>query len=545
MNRQIMKLISLLALALSFLSQPAMAANVWASVSKNKVVKNEVFQLRVVVDEKVSSDDIDFSGLQKDFYVGRPSFSSSINIVNGNRSTRSEWNLTLAAQTLGVAKIPAFTVNGASSKPIAIQVTMDRDEPKISDLVELRSSLDKTTLYPNESASLQTRLIIKADPRRLQNPNVVPPRVDGLTLTQIGEPNQYQSVLGGVEVTVLDQNYLITADQPGEYTLTSAAFKGSVVYGNDRTGTTKLISVDTPVKTFDIKVEDKPAGYTGVWLPTSELNLAQTWTSADGENIASSSTPQAKVGDSITRELTLDIKGLSSDRFPNLKIAYPQGIRVYEEKPQFAQLDNGFTRMTLKQVLIPQQTGKVDLPEVNLNWWDSQNKQQKTARLGGLSLDVSPGESLNIPVPASPYTAPADVKTVTVSDPGIWPYLTGLFALLWAISTVLWLTKRPQTIESDNRQINVPLKSSDALIEALKAGDHFKAQHCASKWLAEAQINDPSLVNEIQNELDEMQKCHFSQQETGWNAAKLLKLINKVDKMPRAAEKPKERLAKL
>ncbi|MER2498928.1 BatD family protein [Vibrio neptunius] len=545
MNRQIMKLISLLALALSFLSQPAMAANVWASVSKNKVVKNEVFQLRVVVDEKVSSDDIDFSGLDQDFYVGRPSFSSSINIVNGNRSTRSEWNLTLAAQTLGVAKIPAFTVNGASSKPIAIQVTMDRDEPKVSDLVELRSSLDKTTLYPNESASLQTRLIIKADPRRLQNPNVVPPRVDGLTLTQIGEPNQYQSVLGGVEVTVLDQNYLITADQPGEYTLTSAAFKGSVVYGNDRTGTTKLISVDTPVKTFDIKVEDKPAGYTGVWLPTSELNLAQTWTSADGENIASSSTPQAKVGDSITRELTLDIKGLSSDRFPNLKIAYPQGIRVYEEKPQFAQLDNGFTRMTLKQVLIPQQTGKVDLPEVNLNWWDSQNKQQKTARLGGLSLDVSPGESLNIPVPASPYTAPADVKTVTVSDPGIWPYLTGLFALLWAISTVLWLTKRPQTIESDNRQINVPLKSSDALIEALKAGDHFKAQHCASKWLAEAQINDPSLVNEIQNELDEMQKCHFSQQETGWNAAKLLKLINKVDKMPRAAEKPKERLAKL
>ncbi|CAM3153036.1 BatD family protein [Vibrio neptunius] len=545
MNRQIMKLISLLALALSFLSQPAMAANVWASVSKNKVVKNEVFQLRVVVDEKVSSDDIDFSGLDQDFYVGRPSFSSSINIVNGNRSTRSEWNLTLAAQTLGVAKIPAFTVNGASSKPIAIQVTMDRDEPKVSDLVELRSSLDKTTLYPNESASLQTRLIIKADPRRLQNPNVVPPRVDGLTLTQIGEPNQYQSVLGGVEVTVLDQNYLITADQPGEYTLTSAAFKGSVVYGNDRTGTTKLISVDTPVKTFDIKVEDKPAGYTGVWLPTSELNLAQTWTSADGENIASSSTPQAKVGDSITRELTLDIKGLSSDRFPNLKITYPQGIRVYEEKPQFAQLDNGFTRMTLKQVLIPQQTGKVDLPEVNLNWWDSQNKQQKTARLGGLSLDVSPGESLNIPVPASPYTAPADVKTVTVSDPGIWPYLTGLFALLWAISTVLWLTKRPQTIESDNRQINVPLKSSDALIAALKAGDHFKAQHCASKWLAEAQINDPSLVNEIQNELDEMQKCHFSQQETGWNAAKLLKLINKVDKMPRAAEKPKERLAKL
>ncbi|KFI12669.1 BatD [Vibrio sp. B183] len=544
MNRQIMKLISLVVLALAFASPAAMAANVWATVSKNKVVKNEVFQLRVVVDEKVSSDDIDFSGLEKDFYVGRPSFGSSINIVNGDRSTRSEWNLTLAAQTLGVANIPAFTVNGASSKPIAIQVTMDTDEPKVSDLVELRSSLDKTTLYPNESASLRTRLIIKADPRRLQSPNVIPPQVDGLTLAQIGEPKQYQSVLGGVEVTVLDQAYRVTANQPGEYTLQGAAFKGSVVYGNDRTGTTKLISVDTPAKIFAIKVEDKPAGYSGVWLPTSELKLTQTWVAANGEPIPSSTTHQAKVGDSITREVTLDIEGLSSDRFPNLKISYPQGIRVYEEKPQFTQLENGFTRMTLKQVLIPQQTGDVQLSEINLNWWDSQNKQQKTAHLDGIALAVSPGESLNIPVPASQYSAPAEVKTVTVKDPGFWPYLTALFALLWVITTVLLFRKRNTSVETQQKPI-APLDTSGRLISALEEQDHFKVQHCASEWLQEAQISDKALLADIQNELDEMQKSRFSQQEAGWNASKLLKLIKKVDKMPRAKGKPEETLAKL
>ncbi|NUW70105.1 BatD family protein [Vibrio coralliilyticus] len=539
-----MKLISLVVLALSFVSPAAMAANVWATVSKNKVVKNEVFQLRVVVDEKVSSDDIDFSALEKDFYVGRPSFGSSINIVNGDRSTRSEWNLTLAAQTLGVANIPAFTVSGASSKPIAIQVTMDTDEPKVSDLVELRSSLDKTTLYPNESASLRTRLIIKADPRRLQSPNVIPPQVDGLTLAQIGEPKQYQSVLGGVEVTVLDQAYRVTANQPGEYTLQGAAFKGSVVYGNDRTGTTKLISVDTPAKIFAIKVEDKPAGYSGVWLPTSELKLTQTWVAANGEPIPSSTTHQAKVGDSITREVTLDIEGLSSDRFPNLKISYPQGIRVYEEKPQFTQLENGFTRMTLKQVLIPQQTGDVQLSEINLNWWDSQNKQQKTAHLDGIALAVSPGESLNIPVPASQYSAPAEVKTVTVSDPGFWPYLTALFALLWVITTALLFRKRNTSVQNQQKPI-APLDTSGRLISALEEQDHFKAQHCATEWLQEAQISDKALLADIQNELDEMQKSRFSQQETGWNASKLLKLIKKVDKMPRAKGKPEKTLVKL
>ena len=51
----------------------------YASVSKNKVVKNEVFQLRIVSDQKASADDIDFSVLSNDFFLGQPSFGSSRN----------------------------------------------------------------------------------------------------------------------------------------------------------------------------------------------------------------------------------------------------------------------------------------------------------------------------------------------------------------------------------------------------------------------------------------------------------------------------------
>ena len=75
---------------LSLIASPvSLAANIQVTVNKTKVVKNEVFQLRVVLDEKVSSDDIDFSPLEKDFYLGRPSFGTSINIINGSHSSRS------------------------------------------------------------------------------------------------------------------------------------------------------------------------------------------------------------------------------------------------------------------------------------------------------------------------------------------------------------------------------------------------------------------------------------------------------------------------
>ena len=53
MNQRAFKLMSLVALTMAFFSPVSIAANIWATVSKNKVVKNEVFQLRVVVDKKV------------------------------------------------------------------------------------------------------------------------------------------------------------------------------------------------------------------------------------------------------------------------------------------------------------------------------------------------------------------------------------------------------------------------------------------------------------------------------------------------------------
>ncbi len=51
---------------------------------------------------------------------------------------------------------------------------------------------------------------------------------------------------------------------------------------------------------------------------------------------------------------------------------------MYDEKPQFATLDNGDVAMTLKQVLIPRQSGEIALPKVTMQWWDTITKAQKT-----------------------------------------------------------------------------------------------------------------------------------------------------------------------
>ncbi|MGC9491148.1 BatD family protein [Vibrio genomosp. F10] len=494
------KIVSTCALVTLLLISPhSLAANVMASVSSNSVTKNEVFQLKIVADERVSQDDIDLSVLEKDFFMGRPSFGTSINIINGNKNTRSEWNVSLAAQKLGTLTIPSFTIAGAKTQPINIQVKMDKNQPEASDFIELQTSLSRETLYPKESALLNFRLIIKADPRRLQNAHIIQPTVDGMSIELAGEPNQYQSVLDGVEVTIVDQQYRIEASNSGEYNVVGPAFTGTVIHGNDRTGTTQMINADTPAERFALSVLPIPDNYSGEWLPTNELVLEQQWLDEDGQLIDTPSTWNAsnaqnsvstlktKVGNALTRIVTLKIEGLNPNQFPNLSVDYPTSFRVYDEKPQFSQDESGNTVMTLKQVLIPQTVADEQLSDISIHWWNSRQHQQQTAQVPGLKISVTEANNTN----TSEVITPAAELPKTVSivyDRGIWPYLTVLFAVLWVVSLGVIIRMKKQANQAEHRNDNVAVSDSsnlEALKQAIDTRDAIKSQFYLSRWLQE------------------------------------------------------------
>lgn len=529
-------MVSILTLVFTIISPASTAANLRVTVSKNKVVKNEVFQLRIVADEKVSAEAIDLSPLDQDFYVGRPSFGTSTNIINSQRTDRSEWNVQLIAQKLGTATIPAFTLNGASSQPINIQVTMAQDEPKTSDLIELQNDVNKQQLYPNESAVLNTRLIIKADPRRLQNPAVVPPQAEGLALEAMGEPKQYQSVLDGVEVTILEQDYRITAETSGEFSIKGISFTGSLVYGNSRTGTTRLISVDTPAETLSLRVLPIPTDYQGHWLPASDLKLTQHWRDSSGNDIESP-TFTTRVGESITREISLDINGVTSERFPDINTQYPPSVRLYQEKPQFSQLEHGATRMTIKQVIIPQQQGDISLSDIQVNWWNSQSKQAQTATVAGLSLQVAAGDPVNTVETGLMNTAPASTEVATIKDPGFWPYISAVLALLW-LTTLATLFKIKHQSPSNSKQWDVSTTNDiENINSAIKQLDAAKIQYLVKQWLVDNAVTDPELTTKIEQELNAMNRSQYSPDQPDWQGQALIKLLKQArmsrEKKPR------------
>lgn len=521
-------LVGLSTLLMCLISVSAHAATVYASVSKNKVVKNEVFQLTVVSDQKASGDDLDFRALDQDFFMSRPSFSSSMNIINGSRSNRSEWTVSLAANRLGVVTIPSFELHGAKTQPIAIQVTQDEQAPSSDDLVEVRSQLSRSTLYPNESALLKARLIIKADPRRLQDPKIAPPTIDGMELKAASEPNQYQTVMDGIQVTIVDQDFRITASQAGDFTLTEPSLQGALIYGSSYNGGTRILPLKTTPKTYTIHVEPKPADYQGTWLPTSQLTLREQWLDSQGKPI-SGSRYATKVGDSITREVTVQVTGLTQEQLPNIHLTYPDSVRVYDEKPQFATLDNGDVTMTLKQVLIPRQTGDITLPKVAMQWWDTVTKAQKTASADGLTLSVAAGEPSTVTASTPLPAAPVQVQTVTVNDAGFWPYLTALFALLWLLTLGLaWRWKSSSNVMQQAPVSPADLSAYAQLQQALKSDDGIAISRALTVWMQQITLTDAETA-QLTLALHELNQARYSAQPSTYRSGELKRVVKAIE----------------
>ncbi len=186
-------------------------------------------------------------------------------------------------------------------------------------------------------------------------------------------------MLNGVEVTIVEQSFRITAEQAGQFTLSEPVLKAGLLYGNQYSGNTRLIPILTKAKNYSIQVLEKPKHYQGTWLPTAKLSLTQEW--QDGQQTLDSTTAYStQVGHAITREIRLQVSGLTQQQLPNIHIPYPESISVYAEKPQFSTLDNGDTVMTFKQVLIPRQAGEIHLPEFSLNWWNTRHKRNRPAK---------------------------------------------------------------------------------------------------------------------------------------------------------------------
>jgi len=522
----------------------AMAQSLEASVNKTQAVKNEVINLRIMADTELSSDAIDFSVLDKDFFLGQPRYGRSSNNINGRKYLRTEWSISIAPMKEGVLTIPSFTVDGMSTEPIKLRVTASQTEPDLDDLFSFSMSVDNHTLYPQQSANLRMRLIIKADTRRLDNPKIIPPSIDGMKLEPVGEMQQGQQVMDGLEVTVVEQSFRLTADTAGTYTLNGPQLTGSYIYGDSLTGSTKVMPIKTNIEQMPITVKAIPAEFQGKWLPASALEMTQSWQDDEGNKLSPNELNKVKQGSSITRTIQIKARGTQAEFLPRIDMDYPTSLRVYPEQPQFATTRDGTLVMTVKQVIIPTEVGTYSLPGYTLNWWNSIQDEAKKATIEAIELDVEQSDMglITLPettLPQTPATTATPPTQGGVSE--LWRVLTFVFAGLWVITSIITVVvwkKRPH--ESKNQEINsqAPL-NVDRLKAVIKQGDAAKIERAINEYLdANRESLNSEVVEAVKHDLEVMNQARFSAVQQLWNSDSLLDNINKLSKAKKIQSSP-------
>ncbi|MDI2595548.1 hypothetical protein POF45_29595 [Pseudomonas sp. 681] len=151
------------------------------------------------------------------------------------------------------------------------------------------------------------------------------------------------------------------------------------------------------------------------------------------QKILPSATP-LKVGDSLTRQLTLQADGALAMSLPAPTLPPVDGLSAYPKSPQISNLDDGRGNFTGGQ-RIDSVTYRIDsegrhtLPAVQVKWWDASTRQTRTAEVPAILIEAAAG-SANQPV----FSITEDLKKLGQQSrlhvSAHWPALTLLLLIV-------------------------------------------------------------------------------------------------------------------
>jgi hypothetical protein len=472
------------ALALTFALNPfAAQAAVQASLSENPAYLGEPLLLSIASDDTSGSAQPDLSPLESDFQVLGTGTSTQINIINGQRSDKMLWQVQLAPKHSGTLRIPALTVGNEATDPLTVTVK-DSASPQAQAAgshVFLQAELDPAVTRPYVQQLIPYTVRLYYD-RSLRQGSLEPPQLDNAVIEQIGEDRQYETSRDGRRLQVVERHYALFPQSSGHLTIPPVRFEGQVLdessrtrhrgasdtlmqrmlantpfandpffrdnmFSNDAFG--GLFSSSVPVRTqgpaVSIEVRPRPAGSHGAWLPAAQVTLHDDW---------SEHPPELRVGEPVTRSVTIRAEGLGGAQIPALDMIAPANARLYPEPPvSETRTENGRVVgiSTQKLTYIPTAEGNLELPELQLPWWDTTQDHAATATLPAWRLLVAAGSvpqaGINPQPLLAPPSAPLPAATADADDsaagswrerlPGSWHWAAVGVASLLALAVLL------------------------------------------------------------------------------------------------------------
>lgn len=364
------------------------------TVERQIIPMNETLRLTITDNSGEDPNDINLSAIEANFSIVNESSQSSFSMVNGRTESVRVRSLILAPRQLGSTLIPPLTLGKKTSKPI--KITVIKALPAASELndqsVMIESSLDKSEVVVGGQLIYTYRVIYRV---QLNNAEISQPSIADADITPLQDKN-YTRLINGINYNVTEKRYAIFFSQSGQKNIPSQSLTG-LLSSNQR----RNFSFDPFARGSEIRLESKPLALNVLAKPRAPSGLSNgkntTWLPAAKIEINEETTTSqtSRVGEPITRSISIMAQGLPAELLPTISLETPDGINHYPEKPELVNQEfiGGIAgKRTDTIAMVPTKAGNFTLPAINLAWWNTQSQRWETASLAERTLTVLPAE---------------------------------------------------------------------------------------------------------------------------------------------------------
>ncbi|MGZ5056044.1 MAG: BatD family protein, partial [Methylobacter sp.] len=399
------KLFFLLLLLLSFTPAIALAAQIGVSFDRNPVSVDESFQIIFTANESPDNDP-DFSPLEQDFEILGQSQSSNSSWINGRSSKTIQWTINVMAKHPGSLAVPPIKFGNDVSQPASILVTQATANKAVNTDDDLFLEVDATpqTPYVQSQVLYSARLYRKVE---IAQASLSEPELSDAVIEKLGDDSNYNTLVDGVNYVVTERKYAIFPQKSGSLTIKPLILTAEVVantrpnfngfFNSQMTRTRKVLS-----KPVTLNVKPVPATFTGKhWISAEQLILKEEWS---GDN------QQMKVGEPLTRTLTLLAKGTTVGQLPELNSGkISDQLKTYPDQPVLREQKKPEGLIAFREekiAIIPSKAGFYKLPAIEIPWFNSQSQKMEVAKIPETQITVLEAAGAALPEPAITAIAP-------------------------------------------------------------------------------------------------------------------------------------------
>lgn len=522
---------------LLLLACQANAGELLARVDRTELRLGETIELTLETQGATLFGKPDLRPLQELFDVSATRQMNQLSSVGGEALALTRWQVTLQPRQSGYVVVPPLQLGDWQSQPITLHV-QEPATPEAGDSLApifIDASLDQDRVYVQAQVILTLRIYHSVS--LYDDSTLSPLQLNEALVEQLGTWRTYEKDINGIRHGVIEIRYALFPQQSGELTIPSQLFSATtaVASNGDYLPFGSRFGRSTQVKSPSIPLEvlPKPADYPAdtPWLPAASVTLVEAW-SPDPD--------QARAGDSLTRSLLLKAQGLSSAQLPPIPSPSVNGLRSYPDQPNLANeaTPSGLTgSREQREALIATQAGEIELPAVEITWWNTQEDRLERTQLAARTLQVAENPDHQQSTAHAPTTQP-----IVIEGPPLWPWQ--LSSLVLALTTLLgfglWLHARRQPAVARALQAGpTPRSLLDDLKRACQANDSQATRQALDAWARqqpETLADMAARFVPLSDALDGLNGTLYSEAGQRWQGDALWQAIQSLPPLPTASQ---------